>query len=92
MAGRGTEGASHAIFPRMDNSELNAFAIVGLKAEIARLTGLLASLNGQGDAAAVPVQKRAYVRRKKRVMSAEGRARLSKMMKARWAARRKAKS
>lgn len=75
-------------FPTMDKTELTRLARVGLETEIARLSALLSELGPQSSANGDAAPTRRY--RKRRRMSPEARAKMSKMMKARWAARRKA--
>jgi hypothetical protein len=82
----------------MEQDELKRLAAVGVRGEIARLQGVLAELEGtvpprRGGPAVNSPQNlpSAPPRRRRNRMSPEARAKMSAMMKARWAARRKQK-
>ena len=81
--------------------DIRQLAIIGVQSEIARLNALLLQLKSRAAGLRRPVGRPkgtgsrgildAPAKRKRRKMSAAGRKRISEMMKARWAARRKAK-
>jgi hypothetical protein len=71
----------------MQTSRLVELALKGLEAERARIDREIAELRMQGKATTVV---RARSQRRTRRLTAAGRKRLSDMMKARWAERRKA--
>jgi hypothetical protein len=67
--------------------------LIDLKAELNRINQAIAaleSLDGTATVTTIPVTKAAPMQAKKRGLTPAGRRRLSAMMKARWAARRKA--
>ena len=72
----------------MQNTRLVELALKGLEAERARIEREIAELTGQGETTR-PAGK---TRRRTHRLTAAGRKKLSDMMKARWAARRKAAS
>ena len=69
----------------MQNTRLVELALKGLEAERARIEREIAELTGQGD-----TKPAGRTRRRTHRLTAAGRKKLSDMMKARWAARRKA--
>jgi hypothetical protein len=73
----------------MTQRELKELAAAGIKAEIARLQGLLAQITGRATAKAVTAPA-AKPGRTRRTMSKEARDKMRKSMQARWAAARAA--
>ena len=72
----------------MQTSRLVELALKGLEAERARIDREIAELRMQGKA--TPAGRTRTARRRTHRLTAAGRKRLSDMMKARWAERRKA--
>jgi hypothetical protein len=76
-----------------DDASLLHAALLGYQSQLEKITSAIADLQkrlGNADAGGVPAQGRAP-RRKKRRISAEGRARIAEAQRKRWADQKKSK-